>query len=235
MASFTWASRGAALFPTGCTVFLHDPVTGDRLPNMLNIWDMHVLAHTEQGGLRFPGWDLLIISLRDPITRTISAFNYGLDLPDVQSNTLRDAMNETCYPTVPGAADAFARSLDEDTRCGAIARRCLHSVHGSVTGARPCSVCGGLVRSFRAPCFYSAPRAWLPCQRIRMAILISSRACAAQSRTRHSALRDTLRTRRVAVTSTWGSSTTSTASISARCAAALRCWSAGKGTHAPPP
>jgi len=123
--------------------YLHRPTVNASLGHdgpTLHIWDMHLLAQTLKvrdgalvaGGLAYGDWDLLIISTRDPIERTISAFNFALDMPYTYTYPLLDTMNKECFAHVPGALDAFALELDKDTVCGKIARRCLHEAHGSM-------------------------------------------------------------------------------------------------------
>jgi len=67
-----------------------------------------------------------VISLRDPINRTISSFNFGDDGEKTVS-PLSEAMYNTCFPTMPGggAMSAFAEALGDDSVCGTIARACL--------------------------------------------------------------------------------------------------------------
>jgi len=68
---------------------------------------------------------LYIVMTRDPVNRTISAFNFQGSRPP---NAFRycgaqDKLFYTCFPTYPGAAQAFAESLDQPlTECGALAR-----------------------------------------------------------------------------------------------------------------
>ena len=43
---------------------------------------MHYSAYRHpDGGLHFPNWDLLVVATRDPVSRTVSAFNFELGEP----------------------------------------------------------------------------------------------------------------------------------------------------------
>lgn len=68
-----------------------------------------------------------IISTRDPINRTISAFNYNHRAggeeysPGIASTRLYTE----CFPQLPGGVNAFAEALGDASPCGMIARSCL--------------------------------------------------------------------------------------------------------------
>jgi hypothetical protein len=92
----------------------------------LNISEMHVAASSVGGGLDSV-WDMLIISTRDPLSRTVSAFNYELE--NSNAHELLKQMEE-CFPSPgngssAGAIEEFANALSgASTKCGKLARRC---------------------------------------------------------------------------------------------------------------
>lgn len=72
-----------------------------------------------------------IVPMREPINRTISAFNFGAGSYDVgaQHETKQPAfykLYETCFPKAIGAMSAFAEALGADSDCGNVARACLY-------------------------------------------------------------------------------------------------------------
>jgi hypothetical protein len=111
-------------------VMTADAISGGK---QLNISELHTSASHIGGGLDRV-WDLLIISTRDPVDRTVSAFNYELEATreSLQPVPLLQKLQD-CFPNpgnatagFTGAVDDFARSLiDMDSECGKVARRCL--------------------------------------------------------------------------------------------------------------
>lgn len=91
-------------------------------------------------------FDLYIVSLRDPLNRTVSAFNYGHwsggfapsgrddgdELPDGGRAARR--FYEECFGALPGGLNDFAESLSNeddsslDSSCGQLARRAVHEI-----------------------------------------------------------------------------------------------------------
>ena len=68
-----------------------------------------------------------IVMLRDPVARAVSAFNWmSRDNELGISEAVRAKLFDECFATVPGAASAFAESLEAEGECGDIARRCVH-------------------------------------------------------------------------------------------------------------
>jgi hypothetical protein len=120
-------------------------------PNFLNVSEMHTSAAKTGRGLDAP-WDMLIISVRNPIDRTLSAFNYelGRDREHMAMTLIAELMD--CFPnpgngTTPGAADAFARALSSPELCGQMARRCVLEGIETVAGPKgefDTSYCGHL-------------------------------------------------------------------------------------------
>ena len=90
------------------------------------------------------GFDVYIVSMRDPFNRTVSAFNYGHWVGGFNGGALEgESMNNTdesmnsadaerfyyeCFGALPGGVNAFAEALSEETPCGQLARRALHDV-----------------------------------------------------------------------------------------------------------
>jgi len=70
-----------------------------------------------------------IVSTRDPLNRTVSAFNYGdrSGLPGAVATPASERLYGSCFPARPegGAVSAFAEALGADSECGALARACL--------------------------------------------------------------------------------------------------------------
>ena len=94
-----------------------------------------------------------IVTMREPLNRTVSAFNYetyiaGLSPgPDFNFRTLTmKKMYERCFPgvttggsakttgTTTGGANAFAEAMGEDTECGALARACIYEPQSADCG-----------------------------------------------------------------------------------------------------
>ena len=80
-----------------------------------------------------------IIAVRDPIARTVSAFNWrhtrgGGDYGRLPGTVAAEdeLYSDECFGRTPGAANRFAESLGDSSRCGALARGCL-------AGVRHCS------------------------------------------------------------------------------------------------
>jgi len=86
-------------------------------------------------------FDVLIISTREPLNRTISAFNWRHS--DGGGDWNRQAFDESTPPKVletqsveqalyacnkqyPGGFNEFAESLEDESVCGHIGRRCMH-------------------------------------------------------------------------------------------------------------
>ena len=67
-----------------------------------------------------------IVSTRDPVNRTISAFNFGATESRELFTPAMEKLYDGCFASVPGAAAAFAEALEEESECGALARGCLH-------------------------------------------------------------------------------------------------------------
>jgi len=70
-----------------------------------------------------------IVTTRDPINRTISAFNWrhtngGRENIHTHSPAEMELYNE-CFPQVSGASYAFAEALSSSGRCAMLARACL--------------------------------------------------------------------------------------------------------------
>jgi hypothetical protein len=97
--------------------------------------------------------DIYIVSTRDPVSRTISAFNWrhtigggGDDKGSGPSPTELELYND-CFPELPGGVSHFAEALGEQTRCGWLARKCImepgahlcHHLGTSAHGLEPCS------------------------------------------------------------------------------------------------
>ena len=74
------------------------------------------------------GFTHYIVSTRDPLNRTVSAFNYGArSMIGGTASPASTHLYGTCFPEQPagGALSAFAESLGADSECGALARACL--------------------------------------------------------------------------------------------------------------
>lgn len=70
---------------------------------------------------------LYVIVTRDPVDRTVSAYNFNTQLvgtPLIDDGNVLVKL-QACFPH-PGAPQAFAEALDADTECGALARAFLH-------------------------------------------------------------------------------------------------------------
>jgi hypothetical protein len=112
---------------------------------VLNYSSMHMLAHKPPyGGLHFPHWDLLVISVRDPMARAVSAFNMETGLTS-EAHDVRRALKR-CFP-LPFGMDRFSRALnDYSSTCGMLARRCLLDAYAYKGEQAP------------APGFWNSPR-----------------------------------------------------------------------------
>jgi hypothetical protein len=74
-------------------------------------------------------FSLYVVSTRDPLNRTLSAFNWRHPIGgDSENGANKGPENEmySCFPELPGGVNRFAEALDEDSRCGLLARTCLH-------------------------------------------------------------------------------------------------------------
>ena len=79
-----------------------------------------------------------ITTTREPISRTISAFNYrhaigGTDVFASSNFTIRPSPREMqlymdCFPELPGGVSRFAEALSEDGECADLARACVLDV-----------------------------------------------------------------------------------------------------------
>ena len=94
-----------------------------------------------------------IVTMRDPINRTVSAFNYETYIaglapgPNYNFRTLTmKKMYEQCFPGVTtggpakmggkttGGANAFAEAMGEDSECGSLARACIYEPQSADCG-----------------------------------------------------------------------------------------------------
>ena len=72
---------------------------------------------------------LYIVMTRDPVDRVVSAFNFqgSRPKPAFRDCAAQEKLFNECFRTYPGAAQAFAESLDQPlTECGALARAFVH-------------------------------------------------------------------------------------------------------------
>ena len=74
--------------------------------------------------------DIYVVMTRDPISRTVSSFNYrhpigGSDEVVIPPNGTEVEMYD-CFPEMPGGVSRFAEALSEPSRCGFLARMSLH-------------------------------------------------------------------------------------------------------------
>ena len=71
-----------------------------------------------------------VVATRDPLARTISAFNFRHVLGGVQPGTetslTEHELYVDCFPELPGGVNKFAESLDGTDRCARLARACLY-------------------------------------------------------------------------------------------------------------
>jgi hypothetical protein len=88
-------------------------------------------------------YDIFIVATRNPVNRIISAFNWRHPIggaPLFPHWTPVERMMYRCFPQLPGGVNMFAEALEEnDTDCGWLARRCLHSEYAR---------CGHLAKGF---------------------------------------------------------------------------------------
>lgn len=107
---------------------------GESLQRMLNNAPVN-FTHVHQNWLDSyfdpNDYDLFIVSTRDPVSRLVSAYNWRH--PDMNVlgafgswGPVEEQMYQ-CFMQYPGSANAWAESLNESTRCGALSRRCMHS------------------------------------------------------------------------------------------------------------
>lgn len=103
----------------------------------------HVHMKTNDGYFDPAQYDLFVITTRDPVSRIVSNFNwrhiYG-GRPVTPIKTWIERSMYKCFPEYPGGVSSFAESLDEDSKCGYLARRCLHDEYAR---------CGHMAKGFR--------------------------------------------------------------------------------------
>lgn len=101
----------------------------------MNVSEMHT-GSQKAGGGQGDAFDLIIVTSRDPVNRTISAFNYELE-----NGNPADSIKalQACYPgndadgKITGAVEQFALSLsDPYSACGKLSRRALTEYVGMV-------------------------------------------------------------------------------------------------------
>jgi hypothetical protein len=107
-------------------------------------WTMHNRQGTEgKWGLAYPKWDLLVINVRDPAERLISAFNFFLRDPTMSKFPPAAMMQpppgaallDECFPAPnqwesghkPGGADLFARAASMPT--SSVNHTCVLAAH----------------------------------------------------------------------------------------------------------
>merc|ERR1719387_1045976 len=73
-------------------------------------------------------FDLFIVTVRDPVQRVISAFNWNHKIGGREPDAVYEDSMYDCYPELPGAVNHFAEDLDSPGPCGAKSRECVHSV-----------------------------------------------------------------------------------------------------------
>lgn len=71
-----------------------------------------------------------VVTTRDPVARTISAFNFrhvlGGITPGTKTSLAEHELYIDCFPELPGGVSRFAESLDGMGRCSRLARACLY-------------------------------------------------------------------------------------------------------------
>lgn len=70
-----------------------------------------------------------IVSTRDPVNRTVSAFNWRHTDGGAEDDHISPAearLYDECFPQLPGGANAFAESLGGSGRCAMLARACIY-------------------------------------------------------------------------------------------------------------
>ena len=95
----------------------------------------HEMVHVAPGdtykwrsGMQMRG-RCIIVSVRDPVARTISAFNWrhpvggvrSTDMNSLPGGDVEEKLYE-CFPELPGGINKFAEALNESTKCGNIVR-----------------------------------------------------------------------------------------------------------------
>lgn len=110
---------------------------GESLQRMLNAAPVnftHVHQNWHEAYFDPNDYDLFVVSTRDPVSRLVSAFNWRHpDMSPVAGGATgwwgpTESQMYQCFMQYPGAANAWAEALSQnDTVCGQLARRCLHS------------------------------------------------------------------------------------------------------------
>lgn len=98
----------------------------------VNFTQFHILSW---GQLNASDFDLFVVVTREPVSRTISAFNYnhpiGGSLDLNATNTIKDVAEAypeladftRCFSALPGGVNDWAEALSEDSDCGRAARK----------------------------------------------------------------------------------------------------------------